>query len=163
VRRFTLVLCACVVVLAGCSYGFEVLVPADATIDHLAFEFDDFHGGRLRVGPSRIGVYRCDSIRERPSGNYYPDDSEAVWLAHVTAIDAETATDRIAYGIDDHGLQTKRPPQMLVPGGCYVVLIYGRAVGRPGRVGTAGFKVASDLKVVQMTEREYDHLFSKSK
>jgi hypothetical protein len=33
------VLCACVLSLAGCSYGFEVLVPTDATIANLTFEF----------------------------------------------------------------------------------------------------------------------------
>ena len=84
-RRLALVLGACAVLVAGCSYGFEVLIPANSTIDDLAFEFGDFDGGRLSVVPSSIRVYRCESIHERSNGNFYPPPSEAVWSAHGPA------------------------------------------------------------------------------
>lgn len=160
--RVAVVLCASIV-LAACSSGFEVIIPADATIDGLTFMFGDFKDRRLGVVPSYIGVYRCESIHERPSGNYYPGDSEAVWLARVVALDAEEATDRISYGIDGHGLQTQRRPQALLPGGCYVVLVYGRAVEGRGRVGTARFDVLSNKRIVQMKAREHERIFSKSR
>jgi hypothetical protein len=160
--RVAVVLCASVV-LAACSSGFEVTIPADATIDGLRFMIGDFKDRRLGVVPSSVGVYRCESIQERPRGNYYPGDSEAVWLARVIALEAGEATDRISYGIDGHGLQTQRPPEALLPGGCYVVLVYGRAVEGRGRVGTAGFNVLSNRRVVQMKAPEYERVFSKSR
>jgi len=160
--RAAVVLCSSVA-LAACSSGFEVIIPADATIDGLTFMFGDFKDGRLGVVPSYVGVYRCESIHERPSGDYDPGDSEAVWLARLIALDAEEVTDRISYGIDGHGLQTQRPPEALLPGGCYVVLVYGRAVEGRGRVGTAGFNVLSNRRVVQMKAREYERIFSKSR
>ena len=160
--RVAVVLCASVV-LAACISGFEVTIPADATIDNLTLMFGDFKDGGLRVVPSSVGVYRCESIQQRPSGDYYPGDSEAVWIARDIALDAEEATDRISYGIDGHGLQTQRPPQALLPGGCYVVLVYGRAVEGRGRVGTAGFNVLSNRRVVQMKAREHERIFRKSR
>ena len=160
-RRLALVLGACAVLVAGCGFGFEVIIPAGSTIETLAFEFGDSDGRRLRVVPSSIGVYACDQIHARPNGNFYPPPSEAVWSARMTTLDGGTPMERLAYGKDEHGLRTAHGPAPLKAYGCYVVHIDGRAVDAKGSGGTAGFTVASDRTVVQMTPSEYDKIFSK--
>jgi hypothetical protein len=157
------ILCASVILLAGCIRGFEVRVLPGATINNLVFGLAESRDGGQQVLATSIGVFRCESIRERPNGNYYPGAAEAAWYSRVIAPDGGKPTNRITYGNDEHGLQTQQGPAPLEIGGCYVVLIYGRTQQAPARsVGTAGFKVVSDGNIVEMTQREYESVFRKS-
>lgn len=150
----------CLVSFTACQPVFSIWVIPDSTASSLSFGLSNVRGGEASLRVDTISVFSCDIVRKGPSGTYYPNPENAVWVAESTN-SPQTVTDRIYYGKEGVGLKTLRGPAPLEVPGCYVVLAY--ATDKNGRTesATLGFNIQSDGKVVEMSRAEYKSLFNK--
>jgi hypothetical protein len=157
----TLTVCVSAFVLAACQFSLSLWVTPDSTADDLVFGFSESRNGEDKVRPSSIRVFPCDSIRRQPEGGHYPSEAYAVWSASVPYGTASQPTNRLAYGKDEYGLQTRQGPKPLAVPGCYVVIAYADDKRGNLRVATVGFNISDDGQAVEMSRSSYEKVFDK--
>ena len=122
--------------------------------------FSESRKSKEKLQPGSINVFPCEAIK----GSTNLDDilsraESAVWSAAVPSGVTSIATNRITYGRDEFGLQTRRGPQPLAAPGCYFVIVI--AQDERYYYALAAISFDKDGKPVELRGKEYEKLFVK--
>jgi hypothetical protein len=147
--------------LAGCNRSFLLTLAKGSTNKNLVFYISDQFNPDAKIRLADFTVYKAEDIYYRKNYGYYPLEKDAMWSITSKSVHPKEVTDIIVYGKNRSGMKVEKSALPIEKPGAYVVFAYAEDKDNATRVGTLGFVIKDNGEAYEMSDDEYDKLFSK--